>query len=151
MLKAYLFDAATGKKIDTITDIFGCPSLSVADHRSDMTRFKSTTRTSAGTSDISTPAEGGAIQLTDMIISTDKVGISRLTVLFDDGTNTEPIYDGYANDAPINLSIGLSGAWTGWKDAILKMTTVAALKATVAVGYIKVPTGLEYKEWNALR
>lgn len=151
MLKAILIDTATGKALETIEDIFGHPTLAVTDHYHVDTRFKSTTRTAAGTSTITTPTPDGAILLTDLIISTDKVALSRLTVFFDDGTRTIPIYDGYANDAPINLATGLHGGWTGWKDAAFKMTTVAALKATVAVGYIKIPKGLEYAAWDALR
>ncbi|MCK4528747.1 hypothetical protein KAW18_15375, partial [candidate division WOR-3 bacterium] len=91
------------------------------------------------------------IMLTDMIISCDRVANSRLLVFFDDGTHQVNIYDGYANDAPINFAIGFHGGWTGWKDAALKITTVAALKATTVIGYIKVPGGCCYTEWDALR
>jgi len=150
-LKAILVDAASGKALDILKDVFGHPTLGVTDHYADKTRFKSETRVGAGTSTIAEPTTGGAILLTDMIISTDKVALSQLTVFFDDEVRTVPIYDGYGNDAPINLAIGLKGSWTGWKDAALKMTTVAAIKATVAVGYIKIPEGVEYEEWDALR
>lgn len=151
MLKAILIDPATGKALGVIDDIFGHPTLGVADYYLVDTRFKSTTRISAGTSTITSPTSGGALLLTDLIISTDKVSLSQLTVFFDDGIHTIPIYDGYANDAPINLALGFHGGWTGWKDATLKMTTVKALKATAAIGYIKIPKGLDYKQWDALR
>lgn len=151
MLKAILIDTVTGKALGVIADIYGHPTLEIVDHYHTDARFKSTTRTSEGTSTITSPKKGGALLLTDMIISTDKVSLSQLTVFFDDGVYTIPIYDGYANDAPINLALGFHGGWTGWKDAALKMTTVKAIKATVAVGYIKIPTGLDYKEWDALR
>ena len=151
MLKAILIDPPTGKALGTIEDIFGDPTLEVADHYHVDTRFKSTTRIAAGTSTITSPTPDGAILLTDLIISTDRVAGSRLTVFFDDGTRTVHIFDGYAADAPINLALGFHGAWTGWKDATLKMTTVAAIKATVAVGYIKIHKGLKYAEWDALR
>ena len=151
MLKAILIDTATGKALDTIEDIFGNPTLGVTDHYVNKTRFNSQYRTSAGTTAITAPKTDGAIMLTDLIISTDRVANSRLTVFFDDGTRTISLYDGVANDAPINLSIGFTGGWTGWKDAALKMTTVAALKANVAIGYLKIPEGLEFTEWDALR
>ena len=150
-LKVVLFDTATGKKLETIEDIFGHPNLAVTDHYMKDTCFKSETRTGAGTSTITAPRTDGAVILTDLIISTDRVANSRLTLFFDCGTHQVNIYDGYANDAPINIALGFHGGWTGWKDAALKMTTVAVVKATVAVGYIKIPEGLEYEEWDTLR
>lgn len=150
-LKAILVDPATGKILEIIKDIFGNPTLAVTDHYVGETRFKSVTRDAAGTSTIAEPVTGGAILLTDIIISTDRVAGSRLTVFFDDGVRTIPIFDGYANDAPVNVAANFHGGWTGWKDAIMKMTTVNAIKATVAVGYIKILEGLCYTEWDARR
>ena len=150
-LKAVLIDPATGVAIEVIDDIFGHPNLAVTDHYPSSTRFRSSTRTGAGTTTIAEPAIDGAIMLTDMIISTDRVALSRLTVFFDDGTRQIDIFDGYANDNTLNLAIAFHGGWTGWMDAALKMTTVAALNATVAIGYIKLGEGLNYTEWDALR
>ena len=150
-LKTFLFDSVSGARLEILTDIFGHPNLAVTDHYAMDTRFKTTTRTTAGTTEIVAPTKDGSIVLTDMIISTDRVASSELLLFFGDDTRQITIYDGYANDAPINLAVGLHGAWTGWKDASLKMTTVTTIKATVAVGYIKIHTGLEYREWNALR
>lgn len=151
MLKAILIDPATGKVLEVLEDIFGHPNLAVTDHYAKDVCFKSKTRTGAGTSTIAAPKTDGALMLTDMIVSTDRVALSQLTVFFDDGVRTIPIFDGYANDAPINFASNFRGGWTGWKDAAFKMATVAAITATVAVGYIKIPTGLEYEEWDALR
>jgi len=150
-LKAILIDTATGKTLEVLEDIFGHPTLAVSDHYVCKTRFKSTTRTAAGTETIASPVTDGAILLTDIIISTDRVANSRLTVFFDDGVRNIPIFDGYANDAPINSASNFHGGWTGWVDAAVKMTTEQAIKATVAVGYIKIPEGLCYTEWDALR
>jgi len=151
MLKAILIDPATGKILEILEDIFGHPTLAVSDHYVCKTRFKSVTRVAAGTETIAEPVKDGAILLSDMIISTDRVANSQLTVFFDDGVRTIPIFDGYANDAPINVAANFHGGWTGWKDAALKMTTVQPITATVATGYIKVPEGLCYTEWDALR
>lgn len=150
-LKVILLDTATGKTLEIIDDVFGNPTLAVTDCYVSKTRFKSETRTSAGTSTITSPEEDGALLLTDLIISTDKVALSQLTLFFDCGTHQVNIYDGYANDAPINFALGFHGGWTGWKDAALKMTTIANVNATVAVGYIKIPEGLEYGIWDELR
>ena len=151
MIKAILFNTATGEALNTIEDIFGLPTIAVIDNYLQNVCFKSSTRTSAGATTITSPREDGAILISDMIISTDRVANSQLTVLFDDGTYSITIYDGYANDAPINLALGFHGGWTGWKNAALKMITVAAIKATVAVGYMKISKSREYEEWNALR
>ena len=150
-LNAVLIDLATGKTLEIINDVYGNETLATTDCYVSKTRFKSETRTGAGTSTITSPESDGALLLTDIIVSTDRVANSRLTLFFDDGTRQINIYDGYANDAPINFAFGFRGGWTGWKDAELKMTTVAVIKATVAVGYIKIPDGIEYTEWDALR
>ena len=151
-LKAILVDIATGKALEILEDIFGHPTLAVTDHYVDKTRFKSVTRDAAGTSTIAEPKTGGAILLTDIIISTNTAAVSEVVVFFDDGVRTVPIFHGYADkDIPINLASNFHGGWTGWEDAALKLTTVALIKATVAVGYIKIPEGLCYTEWDALR
>jgi hypothetical protein len=150
-LNAVLIDVATGERLEVITDILGHPNLAVSDHYADSTQFKSATRSSAGTTTIASPKTDGALLLTDMIISTDRVANSRLTVEFNCGTHQINIYDGYANDAPINFAIGFHGGWTGWKNAALEMTTLQAIKATVAIGYIKVPSGIEYEVWDEMR
>ena len=150
-LKAVLIDGATGKSIEVIESILGAPHLAVSDHYPTETRFKSDYRTSAGTTEITAPKKDGAMLLTDLIITTDRVAQSRLRVFFDDGTRTVAIADCVPIDAPANFAIGFHGGWTGWKDAALKMQTWAALKANVAVGYIKIPEGLEYDEWDAMR
>ena len=93
-LKAVLIDPATGVAIEVIDDIFGHPNLAVTDHYPSSTRFRSSTRTGAGTTTIAEPAIDGAIMLTDMIISTDRVALSRLTVFFDDGPLKTWIYEG---------------------------------------------------------
>jgi len=151
MLKAILVDSATGKNLEILDDVFGHPNIAVSDHYVCKTRFKAITRVAAGTETITSPTTDGALLLTDLIISTDKVANSQLTVFFDCGTHQINIYDGYANDAPINFAANFHGGWTGWKNAAMKITTVSIIKATVAVGYIKIPEGLEYKEWNAMR
>jgi len=151
MIKIVLLDTATGKALNTIEDVFGISTLAVTDNYLKNTCFKSSTRTSAGTTIISSPKTDGALLLTDIIISTDRVANSRLNIFFDDGTHTISIYDGYANDAPINIALSFHGGWTGWKNAVFKMTTIATIKATVAVGYIKIPKGREYEEWDKMR
>lgn len=151
MIKVILLDTATGKALNTIEDIFGCPTLAVTDIYINKTRFKSQYRITAGTTTITSPKTDGAIMLTDIIITTDRAPNTRITVFFDDGTHNITIVDGVPIDAPINLAMPFRGSWTGWKNAALKMTTVGNLKANVAVGYIKMPKGIEYEEWTKMR
>ena len=151
MIKVILLDTATGKALNTIEDIFGRPTLAVTDIYVNKTRFKSQYRNTPGTTTITSPKTDGAIILTDMIITTDRVPNTRISIFFDDGTRTVTIVDGVPIDAPINLAMPFRGGWTGWKNATLKMTTGGNLKANVAVGYIIVPKGIEYEEWNKLR
>lgn len=113
--------------------------------------FKAATRTTAGTTEITSPGIGGSLILTDLMVTGEKQAGSSVEVRFTDGTNTVTLYLASQVDAPASTAISFSGRWQGWKDARLDMITVGTADATVAVGYIKVPGGLEFAEWNALR
>jgi len=135
-----------------LNDVFGQPTLETVDHYQTNVRFKSTTLTDAGNATIASPTAGGALILTDIIISTEKAAGSRLTVLFADTINKISIFDGFPIDAPINTALGAHGAFTGWKNASLRMKAEGPKwHSTVAVGYIKIPKGLEYAVWDKLR
>ena len=151
MIKVVLLDTATGKALNTIEDIFERPTLAITSIYDNKTRFKSQYRISPGTTEITKPKIDGATMLTDIMITTDRAPNTRITVFFDDGTRTITIIDGVPIDAPINLAMPFRGGWTGWKNASLKMTTSGNLKANVAVGYIKMPKGIEYEEWDKMR
>jgi len=151
MLKNVAVESGSGKALEVIPDMFGHPNLAVSDHYPTSTRFRSITLTSKGVATITEPTVDGALLLTDMIISCDRVAASQVRVFFDDGVEMISIFEGYANDAPINFAANFHGGWTGWKNAALKMSTISAVKATVSMGYIKIPVGLEYAEWDALR
>jgi hypothetical protein len=113
--------------------------------------FKSATRTEAGTTIIATPRLNQSILLTDLLISGEKQAGSTVTVRFTDGTYTVDIFVASQVDAPPQIAIPLSGRWQGWKNARLEVVTSGAADATVAIGYMKVPTGLPYEEWDSLR
>ena len=152
MIKEMIIDTNTGKSLGDLNDIFGRPTLETVDYYQTNVRFKSTTLTDAGSATIASPTEGGALILTDIIISTDKVLNSRLSVFFADAIEKISIFDGHPIDAPINTALGLHGAFTGWKNASLRMLAVGIkLQSTVAVGYIKIPKGLEYAVWYKMR
>lgn len=113
--------------------------------------FKSVTRATAGTSIITAPTLGGAIVLTDLIVSTDKRPLSNVTISLTDDTETIDIMTLDSTNAPVNTSIAFTGRIAGWKNARLEVVTVSDVTATVTCGYFKEQEGLSLLEWDALR
>ena len=113
--------------------------------------FKSVGRSSAGTSAIVTPTSGGSVIMTDMIVTASKAATSDVTVRFTDDTNTVDILLSDSINAPINLAIAFRGLWRGWKDARVDLITTGNVIVQVTIGYIKVPDGVPFTEWDALR
>lgn len=118
------------------------------------TQFKSVTHSDAGTITLTKPRTGGAIVLTDLLISAEKVAAGSCKVQFTDGTNTVVIFNAITVDAPANVGIAFSGRWVGWKDAkIDTVTTGTNIDATVSLGYLKLSGKevQEFAEWDAKR
>jgi len=113
--------------------------------------FKSASRSSAGTTIITDPEGGGRILLTDLLVSTDKTTNSDVTIRFTDGTNTINVMVVDSANAPAAFGLGFTGNWEGWKDARLEMVTTGNVTSTVAVGYVRLSTGLTFAAWDALR
>ena len=113
--------------------------------------FASTSRSATGTSIITSPNADGSLILTDLIIGTDKVNGATVTVQYTDGTNTVVIFATTVTDAPANIGLSFTGRWQGWKDARVELVTVGAVEATVSLGYMKVPNGLPFTEWDSYR
>lgn len=113
--------------------------------------WKVTNRTSAGTTIITSPDGEGAIIVTDMIVSTDKTAGSSVQLQFTDDTDTEIMALFDSTNAPVAMAIALVGQLRGWKDARLEIVTVNSVNATITLGYMKVPEGLPFAEWDALR
>lgn len=150
MIKEVIFDTSTGKALGVIDDIYSHPTLEVSDHYQTATRFKSVTHIISTTTIIASPSAGGALLFTDIIISSDRAAASLLELSLYDGTDKILLFYTRPIDGPVNLALPLHGAWTAWKDASIILKTIK-LHATVAIGYIKLPVGLKYAEWNALR
>jgi hypothetical protein len=114
--------------------------------------FKSSIRTTAGTTIVVQPKSGQAISLTDLLISAEKAA-GNLLVQMTDGVNTIVLFGIALTDAPASFGVPLNGRWMGWRDARLEMVTDAVFGALVAVGYTRVPSEhtLSYAEWDALR
>lgn len=113
--------------------------------------FKSATRTGAGTTQLVTPNANGSLLVTDILISGEKQAGSSTEIRFTDGSQTVTIFLASAVDAPPSFAHTFHGRLQGWRDARIDMVTVGSGDATVLVCYTKVPEGLLYAEWDALR
>ena len=113
--------------------------------------FKSATRTTAGTTTLVTPNANGSLLITDILISGEKQTGSSAEVRFTDGTNVETVFLASQVDAPPSFAHSFHGRLQGWRDARIDFITSGAGDATLLVCYTKVPEGLLFAEWDALR
>lgn len=159
MINIQLVDSITGKIYHTF-DPFGDLNpeasqdeifLGVCDPVLAHGTFQSATRTTAGTTTVVTPLDNGSLIVNDLVISGERQASSDVTVQFTDGTNTAVLFLASQVDAPPNIAHSFKGRVQGWQDARLDMITSGAGDATVLICYTKVPNGLPYAEWNALR
>lgn len=125
--------------------------LVVADVMSTYGFFNSETRTTAGTTIITTPDSNGSLVITDLIVSAERTNNVTLSVVLTDGTNSENLMLVTLTDAPANFGHSFRGRFQGWRDARLEMTLSGTAVATVTLGYTKVPTSLTFSEWDNLR
>ncbi len=153
MILVRILASGVGKEFHWVTSPFtGEPVIVTTDQSKAHGLFKSATLAAAGTSVIVQPPASGRIQLTDIIVSTDKTANSTVTLAFEDGTNTINIAVFDSANAPVALAIPLAGKFEGWKDARVEMIVAGGdAAATITLGYIKFPTGLAFAEWDALR
>ena len=91
--------------------------LVVEDHARVATVYKDATHTTAATTQVAEPESGGAIVVTDLTVSAEKINGGVVTVQWNDGTDTAVIYKGLVTDDTVNLHIGYVGRKLGWKDA----------------------------------
>lgn len=128
--------------------------LVIEDYVTAFSVFKAVTRTTAGTTIIVTPPAGGSLSITDIILSATKASGATVTLQFEDDTNTEVITTVALTNVPVTFTIPVKGRLQGWRDARLELVTATSSAQTTAfitTGYMRLPNGLEYSEWNALR
>lgn len=130
--------------------------LVTEDHSRVATQFKSVTHSTATTTTIVTPQSGGALVLTDIIISGEKhqtAGQGVITIAFTDGAQTINVIVADNTDAPVNLAIPFAGRWRGWLDAQIDFTTSQANDVTVSIGYyfLSGENVLSFSDWDAER
>ena len=100
------------------------------------TKFKSVSHTTAATTTITKPKPGGAIVMTDIIVSGEKISGGIITVQFNDGSNQVVITKNHVTDGPVNMAHGFEGLSLGWKDAFIEMiTSTMNQDATVTIWY----------------
>jgi hypothetical protein len=157
-IKATLTHGRTGKQLHV--DDFWAPRRSqpgdqtllvVTNPYSAHGAFKSATRTTAGTTTLVTPNANGSLLITDILISGEKQTSSSAEVRLTDGTNSATVFLASQVDAPPSFAHAFQGRLQGWRDARIDFITSGAGDATLLVCYTKVPEGLLFAEWDALR
>ncbi len=117
--------------------------------------FKSTTLGAVDTTRIAEPEGDGSVELTDLILTTEKKAAAIITIRYvDDDSNTENILTAYPQDLPISIAIAVNGNWQGWQGAWIEVDVAgAAALGSVVLGYIKrlKKDSIKYVEWNARR
>ena len=101
-----------------------------------------------------TPSSKGSIEITDLIISTDKQNGATVILTFEDGTNIETIVNGILTDGPLQLNLAVAGRFQGWRDAILYYTVAGANSTgAITVGYVRqgADNTENYSVWNSRR
>ena len=113
--------------------------------------WKTASVTSSGTVVVVTPPIDGSIRLTDILLNAKKTANGTITVQYDDGTNTETIVSSETVNAAVSISHAFAGNIQGWVNANIELVTDQNIPATLTVGYIKIPTGKPYAQWQKER
>jgi len=114
-------------------------------------KWKTINMVTAATEILVTPPVEGSVAITDILMSSDKTNATSVAIRFTDGTNVENIFKGDSTNAPIQIAHSFTGLLFGWKDARIDIETVGAVDATITVAYVRIPDGLEFADWDALR
>lgn len=128
--------------------------LVTEDHARVATHWKSVTHTTAATSTVAKALKGGALVMTDILVSGERINGGTVTVRFSDGVNLENITVSHVTDAPVNIATSLQGRCLGWKDAFIEViTSVSNQDATVTVWFYHVKgEGVEtFADWDSNR
>ena len=137
------------------TERFGSQiHLVVEDHSRVNTQFKSATHTTNTTTQVVVPPSGGALVLTDLLLSGEKINGGIITIQFTDGTNEVVVYKALVTDSTVNIAHAFGGRWFGWIDGRIDfITDTANQDATVSIGYyfVKGEGVLSFADWDALR
>ena len=99
---------------------------------------------------VTTPIDG-SIRLTDLLLQAKKTANGTITVQYDDGTNTETIVSSETVNAAVSINHAFAGNIQGWVNANIELVTSHDIPATLTVGYIRIPEGKAYAQWQIER
>jgi hypothetical protein len=113
--------------------------------------FKAVEIAGAATHQLVIPNDDGSIILVGLTIAGDKVNGGSIEVRWTDGTDTSIIIKPTTTDAPVNLFMQFASRIQGWQDARIDVIVTGVIIGSVMANYVKVPKGLPFAEWDALR
>jgi len=113
--------------------------------------FKTSLITTATTTDLAMPPNGGALVVTNILIGAAKKVGGTVDIIYSDGVNTETLYEADLTNNSVNLSVSIPHGWRGWEDAVLQCVTNSTARVSVTVGYIHIPIGEQFSAWDAKR
>jgi len=155
MWKIAIADAVTKVAVKTFKTAFG-RMLGTTTYQKERSVFKAVSWSAeqvAETALVDSSGDG-SIEITDLIITTDKANGGTVVLHWDDGTNEEIIITTALTDLPIRLNMHFVGKVQGWQGASLYYT-VAGANSTGAITVVYVrhnkAGSLAYAEWNARR
>lgn len=113
--------------------------------------FKAVVLAGAATHQLVVPNDDGSLILAGLTIAGDRINMGSIEVQWTDGSDTSIIIKPTTTDAPVNLSMQFSSRIQGWKDARIDVIVTGNISGSVMANYVKVPKGLPFAEWDALR
>lgn len=157
-LKVALVDNKTGKHLSTLIQGAAAPAITggeigliVSDAAKAFGTFQSVSITTATTTEIVAPNSNGSLIITDIIVSAKRVNNTTIALRFSDGVNSETIVAPDTINNSVNMAWSVAGRVQGWKDAVIDAVTTGSVVASITIGYVKIPEGLPFLEWDALR
>ena len=156
MIRLSIVDAATLVAVKTFKTAFG-RMLGVTTYQKERSVFKSVSWKAAQVDKtaLAAPEADGSIEITDLIITTDKTNLGTVVLHWEDaGEVAETIITTVLSDLPIRLNMHFVGKVQGWQGASLYYT-VAGANSTGAITVVYVKhnkiDSLPYAEWDARR
>ena len=126
--------------------------LIIEDYVTAFSTFKTVFPTVQGTTIIATPRPSGSIVVTDILLAVKRKNAAIVTLQFSDGSNDEIMYLADTSSAELYLAHTVKGRMQGWRDARLELIIATAdVDVNCTIVYMKLPTALDFTDWDALR
>ena len=124
----------------------------VEDYVTAFSTFKTVSPTTQGTTIIVTPRASGSIAVTDILLAVKRKNTAVVTLQFSDGVNDEILYLADTSSAELYLAHAVKGRMQGWRNARLELVIATAdVDVNCTIVYMKLPTALDFADWDALR